>query len=163
MAKAKTKKPLKPGCVQTLQEIATLSGISYTSVRGWAKTQGFPVEPDGSYSIWEIATWRAARQPAPVVQNDDDETDRDELRKEIQNRLLLLKLGEKSGELVSRSQAKAEITRMFHLLRTRLEAIPDQVATGLPPDLQPEIAADWKRQIELLCREIANWSLDADS
>lgn len=150
----------KPGYVRTLQEIATISGISYTSVRGWAKVDGFPVRPDGTYSVWDIATWRASRQQT-IEQPDDDADDRDELHKEIRNRRNLLRLREEAGELVSRTQALAEVTRMFNALRARLESIPDQIATGLPPELQPEIAADWKRHIELLCREIANWSLSS--
>ena len=161
MAKSKAKSPAKPGCVRTLQEIATLSGISYTSIRQWGKVADFPREPDGTFSIWAIATWREKRLHAESAPQDGSDENLDRVERQLDIEHKRLKLRVVAGKLVSRAASKATVEQLFHAVRTRIEALPEELATAVPAEVRARVITDCRHKVQLACREMEAWS-DAD-
>lgn len=147
--------------VPTLSAVAEFFGISVQAVKQWrSETPAMPGQP-GGYPLDEIARWRIHRAEKTHDHRDTEKSElqRDKLREEVEERRL--KNLERRGQLVDRQAAKARVMQLFHRLRSRLEAFPEEVGNSLPPELQPDVIHDWKRKIRLLEKEIDQWSLES--
>lgn len=146
--------------VSTLSAVAAFFGVSTQAVKQWrSETPPMPGQP-GDYPLDEIARWRIHRAEKTHGHRDTakSELQREKLHEEVEERRL--KNLERAGRLVDRQAAKASVVQLFHRLRSRLEAFPEEVGNSLPPDLQPDVIHDWKRKIRLLEKEIDQWSLE---
>lgn len=63
----------------------------------------------------------------------------------------------KEGRLIDREQAIAEIEEIFHRLRARLEQIPQELGTTMPPEIRADLIADLQHKVNLLLRELEAW------
>jgi hypothetical protein len=118
-----------------------------------------------SYALDQIVQWLRAHvwtaRPPAATRPGEERLDRDKLECErlwLENQRRELRLRTEAGELVSRTAAKAEVEQLFHAIRARLDAIPDEIAPSLPADLQAQVAADWKAKLKLIEKEIENWA-----
>lgn len=62
--KAKSNKNTMPGVVSTLSALARSAGVHLRTVSDWKTQPDFPIRPDGSFSIWQVAQWHALRAPS---------------------------------------------------------------------------------------------------
>ena len=110
----------------------------------------------GAWPLDKIAQWRQAKSKPAATHTKADK----ELRKldlDIAEREL--KIQRITGSLVSRVAAKTELRQQHSAVKARLEAIPEEMVSSLPPDLQAESLATWQDKIELICKQIDGWSL----
>jgi hypothetical protein len=86
----------------------------------------------------------------------------EELEKEklaLGNARLALKLEQESGALVERKAVWAGVTQVFHRIRSRLQAIPAEIGSSVPPDQRAQIIATWKEKIVLILSELEHWEI----
>lgn len=158
---------LKPGCVRTLKDVARASGISYTSVRSWQVKPGFPVEDDGSYSLWQIAEWRVKtfdfhNSPAG---GDSSGTSTAELKRrkleadtaiaETDQKLKQLKFDSEAGKLVSREAVDRAVCTAFSTCRAQIETIPTKVIGWIPEEHRNQVFDDLRREVWQFLRKLA--------
>lgn len=70
---------------------------------------------------------------------------------------------ELEAKLIDREDAALWVREKFLLIKSRLEAIPEQLAMELPPDLRPSIKEGWDNHIHLILLEIAGWKFESPS
>ena len=140
--------------------VAAFFDVSEETVRQWKK-QGCP-ETSAPYDLAEIRRWREARLKRQWANagTDASKTELERQKLQIDNEHRLLRLRQDAGELVSREETKAEMVRMFHRLRGRLESIPEEIAASVPPALRDEVIATLRHKMRLVCKEIENWGRD---
>ena len=80
------------------------------------------------------------------------------LKMEFEAELKRLKVAKEKGLLVDRESVKAFVEEMFHRVRARLEQIPQEVATTVPPEIRADVMADFKHKISLVLRELEGWA-----
>ena len=124
-------------------------------------TRGMPGR-DGHYDHRECLDW--LREPGnPWAQHRPRDESRDDLEKEklaLGNARLALKLEQESGALVERQAVWAGVMRVFHRVRCRLQAIPAEVGSSVPPDQRAQIIATWKEKIVLVLSEMEHWKIE---
>ncbi len=140
--------------VTTKRAVARLFNVRLETVIAWEKTRGMPVRSDGHYDLYDIMRWYEERQS--VKKGGSHNTlAKEKLQLEIATKRL--KLQKEAGELVSRAAAESKIETMFALVRTRLQAIPDELAATVPAKLRAQFVADCGHKIQLILRAMANW------
>lgn len=76
---------------------------------------------------------------------------------EQENERRQIKLEAERGKYVLRDAIYAEIESMFHRIRSRLEAVPDELASTVPPELRPDYLADARHKMGLVLKELESW------
>ena len=144
--------------VSTLTAVQRFFDKSETTVHAW-KNQGMPVREDGRYSLKDIYDWyRSSGKMARVEGAElpaDAALQKQKLEIDIASRRL--KYNRELGALVDREAAKAAVTQLFHKVRTRLLAAPEELGSALPPDIRATYTADARHKIDLILKEMENW------
>ena len=148
--------------VPTLGEVAGFFDVHLQTVKQWrTEASPMPGEP-GRWNLQDISRWRfeklSTRQPASGGDQPPRGKERLECRKlRIENARRQLKLDQEEARLVSREAWNAAAEQLFHRIRVRLQAIPDELCTTLPPEMLTDTVCDWKSKIDLILREMASW------
>lgn len=150
-------------------------GVSRKTLNEWTRKPGFPESVDGKFVLIDVYEWWrdciagvtiGPRGPGGKVREafgDDDESDgadgksKTELeceKLELENARRRLKLEAERGRLVLREAVKTKNERLFHRIRARLEATPEELASSLPPEIRSDYLADGRQKISLLLREL---------
>jgi hypothetical protein len=150
-----------------LVTIQRFFGISRTASKDW-KNSGMPVRSDGRYDLKEIFDWwkttekfayaMGSHEPGGRANGEDLETQK--LAIEVDHRRL--KYLRELNELVDRDAAKAAISQMFHRVRARLLAAPEELASSLPSDMRAAYIEDAKHRVSLILREMELWSFEKE-
>jgi hypothetical protein len=139
--------------VRTLADVARFFGVATQTVKQWRiDPEPMPGE-EGAWPLAEIVRWKLAKATAQARPAEGGVESR---TKQIELERRQLKLAKERGELVSRVAAQQAIAGMFARLRTRLEALPDQLATR-PSERPEELRTYCASRIHQLCKELANW------
>jgi phage terminase Nu1 subunit (DNA packaging protein) len=139
--------------------VAVVFGVSENTVSDW-RNRGMPVMTNGGYSLSEIHAWWREREAAKAKPKATDDMAALELRKlqaEVEKRELQLEAAR--GALVDREAAKASVSEMFHRVRSRLLAAPEELATSVPADLRSQYITDARHRVTLILREMLTWAL----
>lgn len=147
----------------TLASVQRFFGISSATSKEWRR-QGMPVDGRGRYNLRDIFHWwlesgkadRWAAKRSKNVSLDDEKL-------AIDIEIKRLKLQREAGELVERLAAYACLEQMFHRVRTRLEAIPEEIGSSFPPETRATVIDDVKSKIRLILREMEHWALEEES
>lgn len=148
-----------------MPEVAEFFGVSPTAVQRDWRRQGMPGE-NGRYPLNEIAKWKIQRerdQNRPKI-SDEQKSLRERLdeaevlKAEFDARLKELKVAEAEGRLIDKETAIAEIEEMFHRVRARLEQIPQELGTTIPPEIRADLIADMRHKLQLVLREMEGWA-----
>jgi predicted transcriptional regulator len=151
---------------ETLAELAAFLGKSPHTVRHWLRHESFPRRDEQrGYDLAEVHHWVLAfearkRKSAPQGEQTNAELEHEKLQIDVAARKL--KLQQQAGELVLRENAYSTIETMFHKVRTRLQAIPEELASSLPPEVRAEYVHDAKHKIRLILTEMSNWGIAED-
>lgn len=158
---------LKPGCVRTLKDISRASGFSYKSVLTWKEKPDFPVRPDGSFSLWEIAEWRLrtfAFNNTPAA-GDASGTSTASLKHrkleadtaiaETDQKLKQLKFDIEAGKLVRREAVDRAVCTAFATCRAQIETIPTKVIGWIPEEHRHQVFNDLRREVWQFLRKLA--------
>lgn len=140
--------------VDSLKLVAGFFGVSRETVSDWVK-KGMP-GAEKQFRLDKIAQWlRVEIYPrTPTVGNPEKaELEIRNLRAETEAREIKTAL--QRGQLVERIAVLAANEEMFGKIRTRLEAIPEEVGSSIPPDLRQELVADWRNKVHLVLKELA--------
>jgi phage terminase Nu1 subunit (DNA packaging protein) len=150
--------------VDTLTAVQRFFSISRTAAKEWKNT-GMPVREDGRYDLKAIHDWWLASEKyqyavsAGQLKSEDD-LKRAKLQIEVDhNELKYLRA---RGELVNRDAAKAAISQLFHRVRSRLSAAPEELASSLPADVRTGYIEDAKHRVALILREMQLWSFEKE-
>lgn len=145
--------------VNSMAEVASFFGISSTTIYSSWKVRGMPGS-DGAYDLGEIARWYVKWQPKQGGDSGGDKTKTElECEKlEIENERRRLKLEMERGKLVLREATILEQEHVNHRIRSRLEAIPEELAASLPPELRADYLGDAKQKISLVLRELESYA-----
>lgn len=137
--------------------------INRKQVQGYL-ARGMPGH-DGEYDTWACLDW--LREPGnpwgriAAKDEDKEELEKEQLRVKIDRDKL--KLEKEAGSVVDREAILAKFTRMGHRIRSRLQAIPAEIGSSVPPDQRASIIATWKEKIVLVLSEIEHWEGDGGS
>ena len=148
-------------CVSTLTAVQRFYGVSWPTIKEW-RNQGMPVRDDRLYDLREIFRWwidseKFKRTTGCSIQPGNS-LEEEKLRIEVETKRL--KLQNEARELVKRQNAYATIENMFHRVRTRLESIPEELSSSLPPETRAAYIDDAKQKIRLILREMEHWSIE---
>ena len=137
--------------VATIYEVAAAVGLSERTVRQHL-LNGCPGQT-GAYSLPEISRWIRKKYEDEISSSLGRDLEKEKLAIDVETRRL--KLRHLAGELVDRAAAKAEIEQMINVIRSRLEAAPIELSTGLPPTMQADFIADAKHKVNLILTELS--------
>ena len=150
--------------VETLTAVQRFFGVSRTSTKEW-KNSGMPVRSDGRYDLKEVFDWWLASErytyavTAGASQSSDD-LEHAKLAIEVDHKRL--KYLRELNELVDRGAAKAAVAQMFHRVRARLLAAPEELASSLPAEIRSGYIEDAKHRVSLVLREMEMWSFEKE-
>ena len=139
--------------------VAVVFGVSENTVSGW-RNAGLPVRDDGKYDLAAIHKWWREREEAknrPKASDSMSDLEKRKLQIEVDRREI--QLNNERGKFVDRDAAKSTVTEMFHRVRNRLLAIPEELASSLPGDQRAGFVHDCKHRVNLVLSEMFHWKL----
>lgn len=154
-----------------LQKVADFYELSLKTVKQW-RTQGMPDRTSQGWDLLAIIRWRdkrmallaggrvgaVDRMDAPAADADKASlAEQKRVAEVISNRKKLLELQEMQGKLVDADAARAQFEQMGNAVRQRLEALPGELASSVPPEIRPDFLADATHKVRLACLEIDSW------
>jgi len=151
----------------TFKALGDAVGVSPQRVSALVK-RGAPCTSAAEFKAWCEGNLhgghRRGKQPGKKSAADDigeDKTTSDLVREKLAEEVAMkrLKRLQAQGELVSRRAIKAEFAKVCATIRARLEAIPEEIGTAAPPDLQAQFIADTKNKIRLVLMELQQCSV----
>jgi hypothetical protein len=149
----------------TLTAVQRFFSVSRTATKEW-KNADMPVREDGRYDLKAIFDWWLAGEKyqyavtAGASRRSPDDLETAKLEIEVDHKRL--KYQRELGDLVQREAAKAAVAQMFHRVRARLMAAPEELASSLPADTRSGYIADAKHRISLILREMELWSFEKE-
>lgn len=126
--------------------------------------RGMPTKGPAGYDVRRCQRWvdeyvapnrrgdRRQQQEAGGGGESKADLECEKLRIDIQRRKLWL--AREAGKLVDRSAAEATLRRILTLISNRLDVLPSEAVSGVPPDLRPEIIGSLETSIRMVRREI---------
>lgn len=147
-----------------MAEVAEFFGVSPTAVQRDWRRQGMPGE-NGRYPLNEIAQWKIQRerdQNKPGISAEQKSLKErydlaEVIKAEFDAEIKRIKVEELEGRLIDKETAIAEVEEMFHRIRARLEQIPQELGTTIPPEIRADLIADMRYKIQLVLREMEAW------
>lgn len=129
-----TSKPLPPGVVGTLRDLATACNYSVKQVSEWRHRPGFPVEGDGTYDVWAVCCWwhrqmAATAKKTPIPEElEPNEGDSPWLEKyrEARTHRENLKLEQERRNLIPRDVCHDTLMQIASLIRSAGETLQRQ-------------------------------------
>lgn len=149
-------KATEPGIVQTQAEVAKAFGVKKRTIEYWVEN-GMPRQEDGTYSLLDIAGWRATPKEEPKPKEDDEWQNK---YREYKARLAELNLAEKRGELISREEVDAANVAKVLAVKRALLAIPKQIAPSLAGREAREIQARLTARLEEVIARFADGQIE---
>lgn len=147
--------------VATLAEVAGVFGVHEQTIKSW-RAEGMPGQ-EGAWPCNLIAQWRIAKaeKRGLAVGNESGQALlREKTRIDIERKQL--ELDEQKGLLGRKDELLADVTEAFAAVRVRLEALPSEMASGLPPEIRDATLADWRDRIRVTLKELASFGSAAD-
>lgn len=139
-------------------------GVEPSTIRSW-REKGMPVESvdgDELYVVTDCVIWWAQykelfprHSSGGADPNDKEALECEKLR--LENARRELKLENERGRLVRRDDVFSQVEQMFHRIRSRLEAAPEELASSLPPELRADYLIDSRTKVALILREMEGW------
>lgn len=152
-----------PRIVSSARELAIALDVSLRQCQRYL-ADGMPGYA-GRYDVEECRTWvdRNVQKQDGGSGDLNDAKKRAEIRKlnaeaeakEVKNLQL-------AGELVHRDDVLREVSELILRIKTRLEAVPDEIEMELPAEQRPQLKATVGTRIELILREMAGWQLEGE-
>lgn len=147
-----------------MAQVAEFFGVSPTAVQRDWRRRGMPGS-ERHYPLDEIARWKIAQERERLTRPDPEQDDLAErlelaevLKAEADAKLKEYKVAEAEGRLIDKAEAIAEMEEMFNRVRARLEQIPQELGTTIPPEIRADLIADMKHKIQLVLRELEAWA-----
>gem|GEM_PF-4001175 len=139
--------------VKTLEEVREFFNVSRQTVANWRK-RGMPQSRNG-YDLAKIAQWRLREEIEP---SRPTETKADAAAANLlwQARMRELKFRHLAGEFVRRDVVANEVSKLFNVIRQRLQAIPSELASGVAPDMRADFMVDMEHRIAMILTQLAN-------
>lgn len=140
-------------------------GVQAETVRSWI-SRGCPAavgsSPDGGrYDIAQMIRWCRKHVWVPRQNGSGGSGSTESELKikilEIEYTTRALALKERLGQLVKKEAVLAAQTQQNVKIKTRLEAIPGEVAANIPVSLRSETIQAWERAIHRILKEMANY------
>ena len=143
----------------TYAEICAVLGVARTTLIAYLR-EGCPGAPGkegsgagGQFPVAKMVRWCRENKWEKKAEQASGELEDEKLRIDIATKKL--KYRQLAGELVDREAVTAEVEQVVNVVRGRLEAIPQELAMGLPVDQQPDFIQSGKQRIGLVLRELA--------
>jgi|SRR5210317_377654 len=146
-----------------MSSVANHFGVSPDTVRKWLR-QGCPGKVgsggrNGKYDLKEIDNWCKTNGRGPYYDDQRGETSQTkaelELRKlEIECRQKEFKLKKEQGEYIRKDAVLSEFMEQNANIRSRLEAMPAELAASYPPEMRVDMIADTRHKIGLILKEL---------
>ncbi|MHB8953342.1 MAG: hypothetical protein ACYC4U_10270 [Pirellulaceae bacterium] len=143
---------------KTLSDVARLFGVSGNTAKEWKNVRGMPVEPDGSFDLVAIHAWWRDRQAPKEKPAETTKIDLEKRKLSVECERRELALEEARGKLVNRDLMKAAVREMFHRVRARLQAAPEELGSGLPAEIRPGYIEEAKHRVRLILQELNSWA-----
>lgn len=144
---------------KTTDEVAEFLGLSdRRSVQAYF-AKGCPSEKtkDG-YDLQAIMLWVKANVWCKSGK-DSGRLEEAEIRKaEADATLKETKVKQLIGQLISKVVVIAALSKLFNEIRARLQAIPGELASSIPPELRTDLTLDLETKINLILTGMAAWS-----
>lgn len=144
----------KPGIkAKTRAEAAYNLGISSRQLQTWEES-GCPGRGEDGYDIRVLILWAKEnvwRRRANAEDEGGGETEGDLRKQKLKEEIEAKRLAnqQKRGQLVEKQAILAEQTRQNAIIRSRIESIPGEVASVVPPNVRGEVVASVEHKIKL--------------
>ncbi|MBR9802964.1 hypothetical protein GYB59_15295 [bacterium] len=122
---------MRPKSIENKSELAEWCGINRTTFYRWLKQPGFPAEPDGSISPFEVGRWTVLREIAGDTDEDGEPESDDLIAWKIRNakedyRKKVLANDKEEGSLVPIEAVSLTLEELANLLRGATEQVQRQ-------------------------------------
>lgn len=157
--------------VPSINKAAAFFGVTPSTYQRWLDL-GLPAKTDRGWDLLWALRWRFRRlveeqrgqgQGRGGLTDIDGDKSHGELTKDkllIHNTKAMLELRKLNDELIEVSAVEAEVRSMITAVRQRLQALPGELAAGIPPELRAEFVSDAGHVVENVCRQMAAWAED---
>ena len=153
----------------TLADIAKATGLNFRTLESWRQLGMPSCFERNKYDLRKTLPWIVEHVQKRTKTGKVAPASEDATKAALERRKLLadavakeLRVRKTIGELVDRNVAKATFESMCHRIRSRLEAVPEELASSLPANLRGDYLVDADHKIRLVCREIEAWSMEAN-
>jgi len=135
-------------------ELAMLFGVSVGTIDGWVVRSGMPkASAKDGYYLPAVVQWHAQFQGSNKKSASDKSIENQEIAERTRGRKL------KNDQLAQGLVDKGEVIRahdqLVHLITSRLEELPDAVASAVPESVAEIVRAVVEAQIDLARKELA--------
>lgn len=140
--------------------MAEIVGLGQRQFRDKAN-KGCPTASGSGYDVAEVVAWFRAHEWQPQDQSDtlkDRLLVAEVLKAETDAAIKKVKLRTTLGQLVARAVYVTGVTTLFNFVRQRLQAIPEELASSLPPELRADVLVTLKGKVRLILTEMSAWS-----
>lgn len=147
---AKPRSQAQKFVVGTLTAVSQFFGVSGTTIDKW-RARGMPVSRRG-YDLSLIARWRLERGDVSAVDDADGSLPArlklaDVRKAEADAEIREAKRDTLNGSLVERSVAAACLERAFAIVASRLQSLPEELATSVDPLFRTDLMTDAEQKI----------------
>lgn len=127
-------------------ELAAIAGVSETTISHWRREANFPRNAEGETEVYAFIEF-ILRRDGLMADSSDKEEERlqrlkeaELLEKESKAVSALAKARAAVGELVDRERAIAMVAQLCGYVRSRLQALPAELASELPESAPTDLA-----------------------
>jgi len=144
--------------------LAAAFGVSTNTIQKWTRDPSFPGGREGPWDHAKVKKWKELREKDGTL--NEDESDADVARalrrarlavEEETARKLKFANDERQGLLVNHEEMAIEVKENYAMIRDRVLALPDQLATKVPPAAKAEVIANSRLIVNKMLNEMANW------
>lgn len=146
-----------PVVFKTQTALAEWLGVSRVTLRSWLK-RGMPTRPDG-FDLQEVIRWRLKQTDMASQEADGAVGERRaaaELRRlEAQAAMAEIRAAQLAGNLIDRGAAEHAVREIVAGIRSRLQAIPGELAGTIPSDIRQDLTVDLWSKVNLILTNLA--------
>ena len=147
--------------VKSASEAGRFFDVSRQTIWEW-RQRGMPVTTDDRFDLSAIAQWRETTRKRDQASNGSDLDARQKLAEvkklEAQARHADIRAKKAAGEVVNRDAIAALICIFVASVRTRIQAMPGEVATSIPLDFRHDLMIELEQKFGLILTEMSNWN-----
>ena len=146
----------------SITELAAAIGVSRQQLHGYIK-RGCPTDSPEAVRAWRLDNVQRRRGVSPeageslqakLLQAQIDKATQEARAKRLKNDLL-------SGQLYDAQDVERDVAELTGLIRSRLEAIPDELVMEFAPEHRATYQQRLEEKIRLVLTEMSQWRLSS--
>lgn len=150
--------------VKGVPKLASVLRVGERTIHAW-RNAGMPTRGRGEFELGEVIEWARANVWTSKVNDSTEEGERlraaELLKAEATAARAALRFRKEAGELIERAVAISLLCTQAAMVRTRLQAMPGEIASSFPPELRHDLMLELENKICLVLIDMRNQSTPA--